>query len=183
MSAKEWKEFDNNEVTHSMAHYLMAIQELHKRQGYARVTDVARELEITPGSASVSIKHLKQKNWVDEDHNRFIRLSTEGERIAHEIHVNNKLLVQFLSEVLGLESAQANIDACKIEHLVSPETRRKMMAFMTFIHSEEKVVKNFLHSWREIQFECPGPEECPVCDDGEPCALSDCTPEGSKVEK
>lgn len=173
MSAKEWKEFDNNEVTHSMAHYLMAIQELHKRQGYARVTDVARELEITPGSASVSIKHLKQKNWVDEDHNRFIRLSPEGERIAHEIHVNNRLLVQFLTEVLGLGEAQANIDACKIEHLVSPETRKKMMAFMTFIHTKEKVVKDFLHEWRHSQFECPGPQDCPVCDDGEPCAISE----------
>lgn len=172
MSAKEWKEFDNNEVTHSMAHYLMAIQELHKRQGYARVTDVARELEITPGSASVSIKHLKQRNWVDEDHNRFIRLSPEGERIAQEIHVNNKLLVQFLSEVLGLSDAQANIDACKIEHLVSSETRKKMMAFMTFIHNQDKVVKNFLESWRKQHFECPGPEGCPICEEGDPCALS-----------
>jgi Mn-dependent DtxR family transcriptional regulator len=171
MSAKEWKEFENNEITHSMAHYLMAIQELLRRQGYARVTDVARELEITPGSASVSIKHLKTKGWVEEDHNRFLRLSSEGERIAQEIRVNNRLLVQFLTEVLGLPEPQANIDACKVEHLVSSATRSRMMALMTFIHKDTPVVKKFLHAWRESQFECPGPAECPVCEEGESCAI------------
>ena len=171
MSAKEWKEFENNEVTHSMAHYLMAIQELLKRQGYARVTDVARELEITPGSASVSLKHLKQKGWVEEDHNRFLRLSSEGERIAHEIHVNNRLLAQFFTQVLGLSEARANIDACKVEHLVSAETREGMMALMTFLSSDQPIVKKFLHAWRDTHFECPGPAACVICDDGDTCAM------------
>lgn len=168
---KEWKEFDNNEITHSMAHYLMAIHELHRRQGYARVTDVAKELEITAGSASVSIKALKARGWVEEDHNRFLRLSHDGEKLAHEIHVNNKLLVQFLTEVLGLTTSQANIDACKVEHLVSSETRRKMLGFMHFIHEDHKPVREFLKAWKEHQFHCPGPEGCGVCEQGESCAI------------
>ena len=173
MSSKEWKEFENNEVTHSMAHYLMAINELHKRQGYARVTDVARELEITAGSASVSIKTLKSKGWVEEDHNRFLKLSPEGEKLAHEITVSNRLLVQFLSEVLGLEKSQAEIDACKLEHLVSSEMREKMLALMHFIHSKEPSVVNFLRAWKEHRFQCPGPSECEICEEGEECAIND----------
>lgn len=172
---KEWKEFENNEITHSMAHYLMAIHELHKRQGYARVTDVARELEITPGSASVSIKTLKAKGWVDEDHNRFLLLTQEGEKLAHEINVNNKLLVQFLTEVLGLTQSQAAIDACKVEHLVSSDTRKRMLAFMHFIHEDHKPVKEFLKAWKAHGFLCPGPDDCPVCDEGQGCAIHEKT--------
>lgn len=168
---KEWKEYENNEITHSMAHYLMAIHQLHKRQGYARVTDVARELEITAGSASVSIKALKQKGWVEEDHNRFLRLSAEGDRLAHEIHVNNRLLVQFLSEVLGLSETQASIDACKVEHLVSSPTRAKLRAFMHFIHEKNPAVEAFLKQWHEHQFHCPGPKSCDLCSVGESCAV------------
>ncbi len=168
---KEWKEFENNEISHSMAHYLMAIQELHKRQGYARVTDVAKELEITAGSASVSIKKLRADGWVEEDHNRFIRLSPEGERLAHEIHINNRLFVAFLSELLHVSEAQAQIDACKIEHLLSSETREKMLRFMTYIHEDNKVVKNFRHGWNDYHFDCHGPEDCLVCEDGETCAI------------
>ena len=177
---KEWKEFDNNEITHSMAHYLMAIHELHRRQGYARVTDVARELEITPGSASVSIKTLKSRGWVEEDHNRFLKLSTDGEKLAHEITVNNRLMVQFLTEVLGMDVGQASIDACKVEHLVSSDTRRKLLQFMHFIHEEHKPVKTFLRAWKDHQFHCPGPSECEVCEDGETCAIGEDAPAGSK---
>lgn len=170
---KEWKEFENNEITHSMAHYLMAIHELHKKQGYARVTDVARELGITNGSASVSIKALKMKGWVEEDHNRFLRLSPNGDRLAHEIQINNRLFVQFLSEVLGVEDSQAHIDACKVEHLVSSETRSKMMAFMQFIHEDHKPVREFLKAWTHHSFHCPGPSQCDLCEDGEACVIAD----------
>jgi DtxR family Mn-dependent transcriptional regulator len=166
-----WKEFENNEITHSMAHYLMAIHELLKRQGYARVTDVAKELEITNGSASVSIKALKVKGWVEEDHNRFLRLSQSGEKLAHEIQVNNRLFVQFLSEVLGMDEAQAHTDACKVEHLVSGQTRAKMLAFMHFIHADHPVVLEFLKLWKDQKFQCPGPSDCDVCEVGETCAL------------
>lgn len=170
---KEWKEYENNEITHSMAHYLMAIQELLKRQGYARVTDVARELEITAGSASVSIKKLKGEGWVEEDHNRFLRLSTDGERLAHEIHINNKLFVAFLSELLHVSETQAQIDACKIEHLLSSETREKMLRFMTFINEDNKPVNNFRKAWNDYHFDCHGPEDCLVCEEGETCAIHD----------
>ncbi len=170
---KEWKEFENNEITHSMAHYLMAINELHRRQGYARVTDVARELEITPGSASVSIKTLKSRGWVEEDHNRFLKLAPEGEKLAHEITVNNRLMVQFLTEVLGLDPGQASIDACKVEHLVSSDARRKLLQFMHFIHEDRKPVKAFLRAWKDHRFDCPGPAECEVCEEHETCAIAD----------
>jgi DtxR family transcriptional regulator, Mn-dependent transcriptional regulator len=170
---KDWKEFDNNQLTHSMAHYLMAIQGVHKRQGYARVTDVARELEITPGSASVSIKTLKQRGFVDEDHNRFLMLSQEGERLAQEIRINNRLLVQFLTEILELPESQAHIDACKVEHLVSGQTRKRLMSFMQFMHEDKKTVKCFLESWKDHEFECPGKNDCPLCEKDDTCLAED----------
>lgn len=37
-----WKEFGENEITHSAAHHILAIQELIAKRGYARVTDVAK---------------------------------------------------------------------------------------------------------------------------------------------
>ncbi len=163
---KVWKEFEEHEITHSMAHYLMAISELLKRQGYCRVTDVAKELEITPGSASVSIKTLKARGFVEEDHNRFLKLSPEGEKLAAEIHASNRALVSFLTEVLEVSEAQANVDACKLEHLVSAETRGKLLSFLHFIHGHAKApeVRQFLAMWHEHRGECPGPDDCDICE-------------------
>lgn len=160
-----WKEFEDNQVTHSMAHYLMAIQDLLKEQGYARVTDVARQLEITPGSASVSIKALKTKGFVTEDRNRFLGLTEHGQKIAHDIHIANRSFIHFFSEVLGVSDEQSEIDSCKIEHLVSAETRDRLVMFLHYMHSGAGEVEAFAKGLEKARakFKCPGPEDCDIC--------------------
>lgn len=124
-----WKEFHENEITHSAAHHLLAIQELTSKRGYSRVTDVAKFLEITTGSASTNLKSLKQKGLVNEDDNRFLRLSAEGMKLAEAILSRRQILEEFFREVLGVSDMIAEIDACKTEHLLSMETTAKMARF------------------------------------------------------
>lgn len=124
-----WKEFHENEVTHSAAHHLLSILELTEKRGYARVTDVAKFLEITTGSASTNLKSLKTKGLVTEDENRFLSLSTEGKMLAEGILRRRSILQGFFIEVLGVSNAQAERDACKTEHLFSLETTNKMVEF------------------------------------------------------
>lgn len=126
-----WKEFNENPITHSAAHHLLAILELTKLRGYARVTDVAKFLEITTGSASTNLKSLKQKGYVEEDDNRFLSLSESGATVAEAILDRRKILEQFFIGVLGVSQEQAEIDACKTEHLLSAETTSKMSAFQS----------------------------------------------------
>lgn len=124
-----WKEFNENEITHSAAHHLLAIQELTEKRGYARVTDVAKFLEITTGSASTNLKGLKQKGYVVEDDNRFLALSPEGSKITEAILTRRHVMEEFFTHVLGVDPVTAEIDACKTEHLLSMETTKKMAAF------------------------------------------------------
>jgi len=124
-----WKEFSENEITHSAAHHLLAILELSQKRGYARVSDVAKHLQITTGSASTNLKSLKQKKLVVEDDNKFLSLSETGRKLAEGIVHQREVLVQFLQEVLDVDPHQAEIDACKTEHLFSLETTSKMQAF------------------------------------------------------
>ena len=121
-----WKEFHDNEITHSAAHHLLAILELTKKRGYARVTDVAKFLEITTGSASTNLKSLKQKGFVSEDDNRFLTLTKVGASVAENILNRREILEHFFTAVLGVSRSQAEIDACKTEHLLSHETTSKM---------------------------------------------------------
>lgn len=124
-----WKEFHENEITHSAAHHLLAIQELMTKRGYSRVTDVAKFLEITTGSASTNLKSLKQKGLVIEDDNRFLSLSEEGSRLAEAILGRRQILEEFFRDVLGVGPIAAEVDACKTEHLLSAETTQKMAEF------------------------------------------------------
>ena len=125
-----WKKFEENSITHSGAHHLLAIMELKSTRGYARVTDVARHLNITTGSASTNLKSLKSKGLVVEDDNRFLNLSAEGEAVAKAVVSKKYVFHKFLTEVLKVSGEQAEIDSCKTEHLISAETARKLDKFL-----------------------------------------------------
>ena len=125
-----WKQFEENGLTHSAAHHLLAIIELKEKRGYARVTDVARCLHITTGSASTNLKILRQKKLVIEDDNRFLSLSEEGEQLAKFVLARKGLFLRFFREILGVSEEQADIDSCKIEHLVGAETTQKLQKFL-----------------------------------------------------
>lgn len=125
-----WKKFEENNITHSAAHHLLAILDLKEKRGYARVTDVARELNITTGSASINLKSLKAKNLIIEDENKFLALSEEGEAVARAVLMRKKLLYNFLANVLKVRPEQAEIDSCKTEHLISAETAKKLQEFI-----------------------------------------------------
>ncbi|RMF66652.1 MAG: metal-dependent transcriptional regulator, partial [Calditrichaeota bacterium] len=160
-----WKAFEKNVITHSAAHHLMTIYSLLEKNGYARVTDVAKSLEITRGSASITLKALKGKGLVVEDENKFLRLSEKGKRISQTIRSMRKISRKFLVEILRVDPAQAEIDACKIEHLLSHETGEKLLRFLKFLSSDKPEVNRFLAAFREYSAVCTGAvEECDFCD-------------------
>lgn len=125
-----WKEFEQNQTTHSVAHHLMAIFDLLNEHGYARVTDVAKKLNITRGSASLTLKAIKEKGLILEDENRFLLLSDKARGIVQKIKDRNRVIQSFFTEVLGVDAVQSEVDACKIEHLISEEVSEALTKFM-----------------------------------------------------
>ena len=164
-SSNVWKAFEANEITHSVAHHLAAISELAEQQGYARVSDVARHLDITRGSASLTLKALKQKHFVLEDQNKFLRLSEEGQRIVDMVLAKRAIVRKFLRDVLQVEAQQAEVDACKVEHLLSEETSEKLLHFVRFLLEDHTVARQFLLAFWGEKALCHDLEDCPICEE------------------
>ena len=59
-----------------------------------------------------------------------MHLSESGEALAKLVIRRKKVLLDFLTEVLDVSEEQAEIDACKTEHLISLETTRKLEKFI-----------------------------------------------------
>ena len=142
-----WKEFEQNEITHSGAHYLMSIEHLVTARGYARVSDVARHLEVTRGSASLALKLLREKGFIDQDENRFLRLTGEGERIARAVRARRAIVESFFTDVLHIDPTQAQIDTCKIEHLISRESGQRLLVLMQFLLSGDRDTRRVLEKF------------------------------------
>ena len=60
-------------------------------------------------------------------------------------------VVQFLHKVLEIDREAAEIDACKIEHLLSPEAGHQILALVQLLLSEEPSAKAFLKKLKKLQ--------------------------------
>lgn len=160
-----WKEFDQNVITHSAAHHLMAVDDLHNKLGYARVSDVARRLNITRGSVSITLQPLKKAGLVLQDENRHLRLSESGQALVDTIKAKRLLVQRLFSEVLGVDAERAEIDACKTEHLISKDTARRLALFLRFMDSDSNAGRKFAAAWRAFEKSCDGQADaCAICD-------------------
>jgi DtxR family Mn-dependent transcriptional regulator len=158
-----WKEFDQNIITHSAAHHLMAIDELFREFGYARVSDVARRLNITRGSVSISLQPLKRIGLVLQDVNRHLQLSDQGQALVDTIRTKRHLLERLLTDVLGVSAEQATIDACKMEHLTSNASAKQLVLLMRFIDTHPGG-QDFIEQMRKFRAQCEhDPTRCATC--------------------
>ena len=149
MFEEVWRAYEENELSHSAAHHLMAIHQLRKEHGYARVSDIAKHLSITKGSVSTAMKHLKERGYVQEDPNRFLELTERGLEVVQETEGTRLVVQRFLSDALGMDEDDAMIDACKVEHLISTEARGRLVAFLQLLFSEKTSANEFLKLFHE----------------------------------
>ena len=67
---------------------------------------------------------------------------------------NEELLETFFRDVLGVDAEQAEIDACKVEHLLSIDTSMKLARLVEYVNSGKKAVRDFLRELRETKSAC-----------------------------
>lgn len=108
--------------THESAeNYLETILILSQRQAAVRSIDIVNELGFSKPSVSVAMKNLRNQDLIIMDSSGFITLTEEGRKIADMIYERHRLLSRWLIH-LGVDEAIAVEDACRIEHVISPES-------------------------------------------------------------
>lgn len=118
-------------LTHSMTHYLLVVHDLKETKGYARITDIAKSLELTKGSVSTAVNNLKLKGYLEEEEDsKFLVLSKKGHDEVHEILSNRALLYTFFREFLKVSEKSAREGSCLMEHLVDQEIRTRFFDFL-----------------------------------------------------
>lgn len=130
MKNNVWKQFNQSPLSHSAAHYLMAIHKLEKKESGARLTDIAEHLHIAPASASQSLKTLVNKELITESDGKLYQLTDQGRQQIQIVEKNKELCLRFFKDILKVSDKQADEDSCKIEHLISTETSEKLEFFL-----------------------------------------------------
>jgi DtxR family Mn-dependent transcriptional regulator len=138
-----------NTLTRSLEDYLEAILLLERKNRVARVKDIAHMLDVQMPSVTGALKNLKKRGFINYEKNSFISLTDKGLSLANSIEKRHTIITDFLETVLFLPHEKAEEEACKIEHVITPVTTRRLK------NCTEYIEKNIIHNtdretWVEI---------------------------------
>ena len=105
--------------------YLETILILKERLGFVRAIDVANELEFSKPSVSRAIGILKEKGLLRVEDGGHLELTKEGIAAASAVYDRHVVIADFLVSI-GVDKKTAAEDACRMEHILSEKTFRKM---------------------------------------------------------
>lgn len=125
----------NKKLSSNMEDYLEAIVVLKKEKGVARVRDISRLMNVRNPSVTAALTNLSKSNLVVHERYGYVELTPEGEKLAESVQKKHEILLKFLTEVFNVDPKIAVIDACKMEHTISPETFKKITKFIDFIET------------------------------------------------
>ena len=100
--------------------YLETILLLKNRIGFVRSIDIAEELGYSRPSVSRAVGLLTKKEYIEINQRGEIALTSTGEQRAQEIYERHELIADLLIE-LGADAETAEDNACRIEHVITPE--------------------------------------------------------------
>ncbi|MBP5198560.1 MAG: metal-dependent transcriptional regulator [Lachnospiraceae bacterium] len=101
--------------------YLEAILVLSESRPVVRGVDIAEHMGFKKSSVSVGMKNLREKGHITVTKEGFIYLTETGKEIAEMIYDRHQTISKGLM-LLGVSEDIALEDACKIEHVISPES-------------------------------------------------------------
>ena len=107
--------------------YLEAILALTSDGEPVRSVEIAEYLELSRAAVSKAMVNLAQEGLVEHALYGRIRLTETGQNLAAEILQTHRMLKLFLVETLGVSEKAAEQDACRLEHVISAETRQKWL--------------------------------------------------------
>ena len=128
---------DCDRLSRSMEDYLEAIYNLKVRSQIARVKDIAREMNVKMPSVTGAIRALTSKGLVFHDPYNEVELTEAGLEMARGIAHRHSAVKRFLVGLLGLDEADAEHEACGIEHAIRPDTLEKLIKFVDFVTASE----------------------------------------------
>ncbi len=101
--------------------YLETIYVLSQKKNFVRAIDICEEMGYSKPSVSRAMGLLRDGGYINVAKDGGITLTDLGLEVADRTYERHKVLSKFFISI-GVDEKTAVNDACKIEHVISPET-------------------------------------------------------------
>lgn len=147
-------------LTPSLEDYLETIFELVRDRRVARVRDIARARDVKAGSVTSALHRLADMGLIRYEQREYIDLTPTGSKAALRVLSRHHLLTSFFEHVLNMDGADAERDACAMEHHLSDEAMDRLTRLFEFMRSCPNSPPDFLERFHRCAR--VNPEE-PTC--------------------
>lgn len=132
-----------NKLTQSQEDYLETIYVETQKNGCAKVTEIAKILDVKKASVTGALSSLKEKGLINYAPYCPITLTKEGIKTAEKILLRHEVMTNFFKNILHLSQEEAAQNACRMEHIMSEEMFKRIHTFSHFIQDYSKENKDF----------------------------------------
>lgn len=108
--------------------YLETILLLSKESDYVHRVEIARRSGVSQPAVQKAIKILQSEGYVEFD-GMHIYLTKEGADYAEKVYERHCIIRRFL-QMHGVNSLDADADACELEHVISDATFKMMKNYV-----------------------------------------------------
>jgi DtxR family Mn-dependent transcriptional regulator len=134
--------------------YLEAILTITGDSGRAAtLEEIAAALGNGTAAAEETVAALAEEGYLERVSGGTVRLTADGSAVASRVARKHRVLQCFLTEMLGVDEAAANREACTLEHGISDETIERLSSYMDGTRSPA------MHMGR-----CRAPDACTLLD-------------------
>ncbi len=127
-------------IQESGENYLETILMLHQENGYVRSVDVANRLGFSKASVSRAMGILKSAGYLVMEPSGNLVLTESGRRRAGAIYDRHTTIAKFLEITLGVNPETAVQDSCRMEHILSEESFRRIKKYVADAEKKETSV-------------------------------------------
>lgn len=114
--------------THEM--YLKTLYNVRGSHDVAHVRDLASGLGVRPATVTGVLKKLERMQLVNHERYGIVALTAVGSKVAQCVVRKYETIRDVLIEVFGVDPDTAAVDACMMEHGVSPATVHRMKSLL-----------------------------------------------------
>ena len=121
--------------------YIETICVLEQRDGRAQTGMIASHMGVKPPSITEMLQKLEREGLIHYESYTGATLTSSGKKMAGELMQKHRVIADLL-EILGIDREKAEIDACQIEHHVSPEILKRLKQFVEFARKDPITIQS-----------------------------------------
>lgn len=126
---------EKKSLSNSMEDYLEAVFLICNRKGYARAGDIAEKMRVSGPSVTEMMKKLSEMGYISYKDHGVATLTEKGRKIAVAVRNRHTILKNFL-QIIGVSENNAEIDACRLEHVLSDTALEKISRIVSFLQQK-----------------------------------------------